>query len=421
MPTRKTDTKQSKSYSTPARQPLVSNGFRKVTTKRPCRICRKTDWCGFSTDERTSTCMRVSDGAKGTARNGGNIHVHHDAPPTSSPRMRTKPAPPSTEIAPIEIRDAVYRELIRISSAQKYYPQLVDGPDGLLSRGLLERETHNYGALPPTQKERAQLARQLRKFVIDKFSEYGHRYSYAGVVGIPGFWQDANGIVQLWKPREYKMPMLVIPYKDDLGRIQACQLRLHKADIPEGEKRYRWLASPLERRGCSSGTPIHFTFRSSVLPHGKTVVITEGALKAETLVSLRPQVRAIATSGVSCSHPEIIEAARAYDAVIAFDSDHKTNPAVCRQLARLIAAREQDAASRNLSTTTRIVLWEGYKGIDDAAKAENVTFTTLQIPEWFATLKSDPFDEVNKDLESATGILLSLLKPRPRKPSLPSE
>ncbi len=88
------------------------------------------------------------------------------------------------------------------------------------------------------QKERAQLTQQLRKFVVDKFPEYGRRYSSAGVVGIPGFWQDANGIVQLWKPREYKMPMLVIPYKDDRGRIQACQLRLHKDDIPEGSRSF---------------------------------------------------------------------------------------------------------------------------------------------------------------------------------------
>src|SRR5439155_22944027 len=42
-----------------------------------------------------------------------------------------------------------------------------------------------------------------------------------------------------------------------------------------------------------------------------------------------------------------------------------------RQLARLIAAREQDAATRNLSTSTRIVYWEGHKGIDDDAKAAN--------------------------------------------------
>ena len=49
-----------------------------------------------------------------------------------------------------------------------------------------------------------------------------------------------------------------------------------------------------------------------------------------------------------------------------------------------------------MSITTRIVFWEGYKGIDDAAKAESVIFTTLSIPEWFATLKGDPVNEVKK-------------------------
>src|SRR5947208_2098698 len=122
MPNRKTDPKNSKPRATPAWQPLVSNGFRKVTRKRPCRICYKPDWCGYSTDERTSICMRVSDGAKGTARNGGNIHVHHDGLPACRPRRKTRPTPPSIEIAPIEIRDAAYRELVRFSPAQKYYP-----------------------------------------------------------------------------------------------------------------------------------------------------------------------------------------------------------------------------------------------------------------------------------------------------------
>jgi len=82
--------------------------------------------------------------------------------------------------------------------------------------------------------------------------------------------------------------------------------------------------------------------------------------------------------------------------LIAFDSDHKTNPAVCRQLAKLITAREQDAATRNLATRTRIVYWEGYKGIDDAAKATSVTFTTISIPEWFSTLAGEPLEEVKK-------------------------
>src|SRR2546430_15952430 len=113
MPNRKTDPKNSKPRSAPVWQPLVSNGFRKVTLKRPCRICHKPDWCGYSTDERTSICMRVSDGAKGTARNGGNNHLHYDFSAFNTPPTKTPPASPSIETSPIQIRDAVYRELIR--------------------------------------------------------------------------------------------------------------------------------------------------------------------------------------------------------------------------------------------------------------------------------------------------------------------
>jgi hypothetical protein len=122
------------------------------------------------------------------------------------------------------------------------------------------------------------------------------------------------------------------------------------------------------------------------LPPGKTIIITEGALKADVLVSLRPKARVIATSGVSCSHPEIIDAARNYNALIAFDADYKTNPAVARQLARLIAAREQDIAAHHLNTTTRIVTWQRYKGIDDAVLA-HVPLETMSILQWTLTFE----------------------------------
>jgi hypothetical protein len=129
------------------------------------------------------------------------------------------------------------------------------------------------------------------------------------------------------------------------------------------------------------------------LPPGKTIIITEGAAKAETVVSLKPKARVITTSGVSCSHAEIIEAARPYNALIAFDADYKTNPAVARQLARLIAARERDIAAHQLTTTTRIVTWQRYKGIDDAVLA-NVTLETMTILEWISTLDGRLLQEV---------------------------
>jgi hypothetical protein len=377
----------------PQRQRIAINGFCRVTKYRPCRVCKKPDWCGYTTDEQTSICMRVSNGSKGTARNGGNIFHHNRLFLVASPRTNRKQAPPPIEIAPIEVRNAVYQELIRRSPAVKYYSQLIDGPNGLLSRGLSESDAQNYGALPRTQRERAGLAHTLNKFLKVRFPGYAVRSRHAAIIGVPGFGQDEAGNPQLWNPHDYNMPLLVIPHRDVQSRIQACQLRLHRNDLRTGEKKYRWLACPFPFRGASSGTPIHFTFKPADLTPGKTVIITEGALKAEVLVSLRPKARVIATSGVNCSHAEIIEAARSYVALIAFDADYKTNPAVARQLARLIAAREQDIAVCNLKTTTRIVTWQRYKGIDDAILA-NVPLETMTILEWISTLEGRLLKEV---------------------------
>lgn len=367
------------------RQLLAINGFRRVTRYRRCRVCGKPDWCGYRADEQISICMRISNGSNGTSRNGGHIYHHGRLSLPPNKELESKPTLLPSKIAPIEIRNAVYSELIRRSPALKYRSQLVDGPNGLLSRGLRELELLNYGALPPSQEERASLAKAVNKFVTVTFPQYAIRKTHGGMFGVPGFWQDSSTAVRLWKPRDYNMPLLVIPYRDELGRIQACQLQLQPDDIPTSKKKYRWLASPFESCGVSSGTPIHFTFKPATLPPGQTVVITEGALKADTLVSLRPKAHVVAMSGVSCSHAEIIAAVRPYNVLIAFDADYKTNLAVTRQLARLIAARERDVAAHHIKTGTRIVTWVGCKGIDDAVRA-NICLKTMTILEWISAL-----------------------------------
>lgn len=129
---------------------MISVGFERVSKKRPCRICGKPTYCGFSRDEGTSICMRISAGSRGLSRNGGNIHVHPEIPFIMiRPRIQ-RPMSQSIPLASLEIRDAVFRELIRISPASNYTQELVTGPGGLLSRGLLEDHTTSYGALPRT-------------------------------------------------------------------------------------------------------------------------------------------------------------------------------------------------------------------------------------------------------------------------------
>lgn len=389
------NTKQSRVGNFRQQQRISKNGFCRVTKSRLCRICRKPDWCGYTVDEQTSICMRISNGSRGTSRNGGNIFHHDRLFLVAKPRSIKTPTLHPIGIAPIEIRNAVYEELIRRSPALNYSSQLIDGPTGLLTRGLRESETQNYGALPRTRKERASLAAILNKFVSAKFPEYARRTTQPALIHVSGFWQDEYGNLQLWNARDCNMPLLLVPYRDGQGRIQACQLRLHRNDLRIGEKKYRWLASPFPFRGASSGTPIHFTFKPVDLLPGKTVIITEGALKAEVLASLKPKARVIATSGVSCSHAEIIEASRSYNALIAFDADYKTNPAVARQLARLIATREQDIVAHRPKTNTRIITWQRYKGVDDAILA-NSSLEIITILKWYSALEGRVLEEVKR-------------------------
>jgi hypothetical protein len=131
----------------------------------------------------------------------------------------------SIPLASLEVRDAVFRELIKLSPASNYREELVTGPSGLLSRGLLEQHTTSYGALPPTNQQRATLAGILNDYVRASFPEHAESHSGAGIVGVPGFWQELSGVVNIWK-RNYLMPLLIIPYKDAYGLIQACQIRL---------------------------------------------------------------------------------------------------------------------------------------------------------------------------------------------------
>ena len=129
--------------------------------------------------------MRISAGARGPSRNGGNIHVHTEIPIFTFPPTTTIPDGESIPVAPLEIRDAVFQELIRMSPASNYTEELVTGPGGLFSRGLLAEQATKYGALPPTKRERSSLAGNLSSYVRNHFPEYAKRYSGAGVIGVP--------------------------------------------------------------------------------------------------------------------------------------------------------------------------------------------------------------------------------------------
>lgn len=280
----------------------------------------------------------------------------------------------------------------------RYERELVASEHGMLARGFSRDDLRRFGALPPRVAERDALARMINEMLEGDFPVYAAGSRGAAVYGVPGFWEGAEGHPKLGRATNYKRPALVIPYRDRAGSIQACQLRFGGGK--SGKALYSWLSTAEDKaheepRGVSSGCPIHFAAREGQSLTDLAVLITEGALKAEAFVSLRPAMRVVATAGVSVAHTEIITATRGQDAAIGFDIDHRQNAQVCRQLAKLIAERETDAQLSGHKTNTSVVVWEGPKGIDDAVLM-NVHLRVITAKNWRETLTGKSLEAVNE-------------------------
>src|SRR5437588_10089110 len=124
--------------------------YKHVSRSRPCRICGKTDWCSYSINEEVSCCARKNEGADYVSKKERwGIYFHNNdertpAPPAAASR-RVKKVPPATELAPLEVRDAVYQRLIQLSPATDHAAELIEGEHGLLSRGFTEEDFPRFG------------------------------------------------------------------------------------------------------------------------------------------------------------------------------------------------------------------------------------------------------------------------------------
>ena len=381
-------------------------GFTRATTRSPCPICGAKKYCQVTRDGKLAHCMKESVGAIKRAKDGGYVHVlveeafsfntTRPAVILNTDEHQQQASSVSTPIAPLEIRHATYEQLIALSPASRFAPELVTATsDGLLARGLLPQDVHRFGALPLRVRERDELASTINRFIEKQFPAYLETHKLSGIIGVPGFWLKDYSQVKLGKDYNYKRPALIVPYRDERGLIQACQLRF--AGRRGG---YHWLSTAedcLDREpfGTSSGSPLHWTALPGEMISCKDlpILVTEGALKAEVFVRLRPPMRAIATAGVGVGHAEIVRALRGCDAIIGFDSDYRENAQVCRQLGKLVAEREQDTVLVGHKNSTSIVVWEGTKGVDEAVRM-NLQLSVLNVVEWFKTLTGKPLKEV---------------------------
>jgi len=374
--------------------------YKRVSCARPCSICGKPDWCSRTANDSISFCARITAGADRLSRKECWGVFYHDREllnqpfwKTSEPRNLYKQQTQEILSAPLEIRDFVYNALLRLSPATNYQC-LTNGIKGLVARGLENFE--DYGGLPCSAQERKDIAAQLRLLLNQNFPAFVRENPH-GIRHIPGFWIDETGEVNLWQNRDYLHPLLLIPYRNPAGKIQACQIRFTGA-IKPNKKRYLWLSLP-KMNSASSGTPVHYAGWKSFGQgdfSDKPILVTEGALKADVVTRFRPEYFAIANSGISCAQELIVNISRGKKLHLAFDNDYHENPAVVRQLARLLKLRLDDNQTTQTASVTKILAWERTeKGIDDALlKGEKLAEMTIL--DWFSALDEAARVEVRK-------------------------
>lgn len=366
--------------------------YQRVSRKRPCLICGKPDWCSRTANDSISFCARVTAGADRLSRKERWGVFYHDRLlldnpfwKKNEPRQFYQKQTEEIQPAPLEIRDFVYASLLRLSPASKY-ECLTIGKKGLRERGL--ENFSDYGALPCSASERKDLAFQLRLLLNQKFPSFVRENPH-GLAHIPGFWINDSGEACLWSEKDFPQPMLLIPYRNPWGRIQSCQIRF-SGSINRGQKRYLWLSLP-SMQSAGSGTPIHYAnWKDFGAAHpNRPVLITEGALKADVVAKFCPHFLIVANSGVGCAHEIIARITRGKKVSLAFDNDYHENPAVIRQLAKLILLISEFDDSKVSVKNTAILIWErSYKGIDDAL-LNAVKIFEVSLAEWICNLTTE--------------------------------
>jgi hypothetical protein len=287
------------------------------------------------------------------ARNGGWIHKLRDDVLNFDKNFRTSGIVKQPAVEPQKILDAedlsirkfgIYSKLIQecLVLAQNHRKEL-------RRRGLNDEAiNHNAYRSTPWVLYADNIARALAPYDLN---------------GVPGFYKDG----ERW--RMVKMPAgITIPVRDWRARIQGMMIRRD-----EGKPKYVWLSSNPDLKddddkqryphGTSSGAPVHHS-RPELIRVSNSVIVTEGALKADVISHLSGQP-AIGVAGVSTFGQNFAADLRSHfpqlsEVVVAYDKDLYQKKEVYDALMKLTAQLER-ARFR-----VRIRDWAGdAKGYDD--------------------------------------------------------
>lgn len=368
---------------------MVSCGYRRVSKKRPCSICGKPDWCSTTRDYNIAFCARIATNADRLSSKGWGIfydvRIPYRAPQTLPQKQLSRSR--SASIASVEVRDKVYQRLIKLSPLTVTF-KLNFGKAWSTKQG---QDIYCYGILPKSTNARHRLIQLLIESLVKEDR------AIPPIRGVPGFWRDSNGKARLGSDFDYDDDLLLIPFLDSTGLIQACQIKAIGRTTNNPGK-YQWLSSTGKREGCSSGTPLHHEGSKGFGGKIDTILVTEGVLKAAATQHFIADRYVVANAGVATSHQEIVKVARQKALEIAFDADCFTNPHVARATASLLALRSREQQFLSCDKPTKILAWDRrFKGIDDALIA-GASLKYLEVSDWIGLLTPECFNEASHQL-----------------------
>lgn len=302
--------------------------LRRSSIKTSCPVCGK-DGCGQK--DGLVLCWRVQKGSLRQALSGAWIHTAINGSPVLVQRRIETP------LASIERRNLVYGELLKALSLTQSHGNHLASERRLSNATIIKA---GFRSVPSRMLGDA-LAGQLAK-----------RWELKGV---PGFWRKDGQ----WVLRFAGCDGFFIPIKNAVGQIEALQIRAF-----QGESKYLLVSSKDLTDGVSSGAPHHFAGHP-----GASVIVTEGALKAEVIAEAKRRrnepdyvIGLVSVSTFEESFGANLKRICPFinTVQLAFDADWRTNNKVQKQMERL--ANSVKAAGLRL----RVLTWDSEaKGYDD--------------------------------------------------------
>jgi len=231
--------------------PFCSDGWTRVSPRRPCPICKKFKGCLVDPNKTSVFCIRVVSDDHVPNAIGGYLHQLSALPQEPIPTL-----PGRARKAATPILDAVYRALLDQLELTEAHTDYLIGEGGLELETVRARGYRSWGS------KRAQRSAMARS-VYDRFG--------TAALDVPGL------IMRKQKGNQYLtlsgVAGIAIPVCDSHQHIIGLQIRSE-------DGKYSWLSSA-SQGGSSLGAPVHVA-RPMAYPEGSgRVWLTEGPLKAD--------------------------------------------------------------------------------------------------------------------------------------------